>query len=112
MKYAYFDNQSTTTNIQSIPLDCGKLEIKSILRSSHIFLGIGGVCRSPAGLKESYLLRWHTRELATNSCICFIIPCQYMLVAKRLYEKKRIYFCRDILMPLPLMDNTDGQTGH
>ena len=46
-----------TTKMQSVPLDRGNPNLKSILRSSQICLGIGRGCRSPAGLKDSYLLR-------------------------------------------------------
>ena len=64
-KWAYLDKRSTTTKMWSILLDRGNPEIKSILRSSQICLGICRGCKSPARLKESFVT-------LTDKTVCYI----------------------------------------
>jgi hypothetical protein len=55
VKWQYFDNLSMTTKMVKWPYEIGKPSMKSMLTSSHCLFGIFKGCKSPIGLKVSYL---------------------------------------------------------
>ena len=64
-KWAYLLSRSTTTRMVVCPCEVGRPTMKSIVKSSRIWLGIGRGCKSLAGGAVEYLTRWQVSQLAT-----------------------------------------------
>jgi hypothetical protein len=58
MKWAYFENWSTTMRITDLPATLGRPSMKSMEMSAHTWAGTSSGCRSPAGRCASVLLHW------------------------------------------------------